>query len=942
MLDLGGEWQLAVDPDNVGREQGWCRGPEGAGEVRAAPVPGTIQQVFPGYHGVAWYWRTFALPETPLVHPRWLLRFGAVDYLAQVWLNGVEVGGHENGETPFTLDVSTTVREGENLLAVRVLNPTHARIDGVTLNETPHRNREIPFRAGASYNHGGIVQGVALESVPPVWVSDLFAIPEPQTGVLALQVTVTNADTGPAPGRLSALVAPAAGGASVAAANQEFTMLPGEATTTLRLRVPDCHLWSLDDPYLYRATVVLQAEAGGAPCWHDASVRFGFREFVFREGYFRLNGKRLFLRGSHTGNHYPINVQNPPDRELLRRDIYFAKAMGFNMIRFIAGLALPEQLDLCDEIGLLVYEESLAGWCLADSPQMRARFDRAVAEMIRRDRNHPSVAIWGLLNETPDGPVFRHAVETLPLVRSLDATRLVLLGSGRWDCDLGIGSVSNPGSAEWEPLLGGEAPGAGKRKMSGPGGYAEQAGDAHAYPRVPHSAETIAWLRTVGEGTKHVFLSEYGIGSQVDPVRTAAWYEQEGASPDLEDYRLNREWADRLHADWPRLGMDRIWASPADFFAEGGRLHARQRTLGLNAIRANPNLCGHSLTGTVDQGMTGEGLWTAWRELKPEIVETMRAAWAPLRLCVFAEPLHLYPGGTVRVEAVLANEDALAPGEYGFCLRVLGPGLRPVLERRETVCIPAGGEQPFAVPVCAESLAVEEPGRYRVLAELDGAAPTGGEAWFEVHAPVRLEGMQPLALWGETGGPGPWLERLAIRWQPWGPESRTPVILVAPGGPLEQAAWERLLAQVEAGATAIVLSPEVLASGDDPLGRLPGAGRGRLLGLGGWLYHRHDFARQHPIFAGLPAGGLLDLEYYREIIPDQVLADQEGETVAGGMAIGYTCPGGYGAGGLVTIRPQGRGRLVLSTLRLLENAGHPVADRLLANMVAWADGRIGE
>ena len=91
------------------------------------------------------------------------------------------------------------------------------------------------------------------------------------------------------------------------------------------------------------------------------------------------------------------------------------------------------QLDLCDELGLMIYEESFAGWFLADSPKMKERFDREVSDMIRRDRNHPCVVMWGLLNETPDGPVFRHAVEMLPFVRSLDETRVVMLNSGRFD-----------------------------------------------------------------------------------------------------------------------------------------------------------------------------------------------------------------------------------------------------------------------------------------------------------------------------------------------------------------------------------------------------------------------------------------------------------------------------------------------------------------------------
>ena len=128
--------------------------------------------------------------------------------------------------------------------------------------------------------------------------------------------------------------------------------------------------------------------------------------------------------------------------------------MGFNAIRFIAGVATRYQLDLCDEIGLMVYEESYAGWCLADSPQMKERFDRSTAEMIRRNRNHPSVTMWGLLNETSDGPVFRHAVATLPLVRSLDDSRLVMLNSGRWDAggnetaQAGLEIWRRPGSAD--------------------------------------------------------------------------------------------------------------------------------------------------------------------------------------------------------------------------------------------------------------------------------------------------------------------------------------------------------------------------------------------------------------------------------------------------------------------------------------------------------------
>ena len=172
----------------------------------------------------------------------------------------------------------------------------------------------------------------------------------------------------------------------------------------------------------------------------------------------------------------------------------------------------------CDEIGLLVWESSYAGWCLADSPHMAERYDGSTSDMIRRDRNHPSVAIWELLNETPDGPVFRQAVDFLTKLRSLDPTRLVLLGSGRWDGDWTIDSASNPRSTVWDPVWGVEGPGAPRPAAGEIFGYVEQAGDAHYYPRVPQSPEASARIRDFGRETKPVLLSEYGIGSMFDVI----------------------------------------------------------------------------------------------------------------------------------------------------------------------------------------------------------------------------------------------------------------------------------------------------------------------------------------------------------------------------------------------------------------------------------------
>ena len=172
MQTLTGTWKLAADPDNIGREQRWFDRVQV--EAQDAPVPGVIQQVFPGYHGVAWYWHTFELMRGVAASPdeRALLQFGAVDYLAEVWINGSYAGTCEGGETPFEFDITDALKKsGPNLLAVRVLNPTNDAIDGYVLKQTPHRCKVVPMKNGATFNSGGIMYAVQLCIVPAVHTS---------------------------------------------------------------------------------------------------------------------------------------------------------------------------------------------------------------------------------------------------------------------------------------------------------------------------------------------------------------------------------------------------------------------------------------------------------------------------------------------------------------------------------------------------------------------------------------------------------------------------------------------------------------------------------------------------------------------------------------------------------------------------------------------------
>ena len=946
------KWTLATDPANCGREERWFAGARE--QARPAAVPGCIQQIFPDYHGVAWYWHRFHVARLAAAHERYLLHFSAVDYLADVWLNDVFVGGHEGADTPFSLDVTSTLNPGgDNLLAVRVLNPTDEPIDGIRLVETPHRNKAIQnYQPGRSYNIGGIVAPVELLVVPALRIINLFVQPDPATGQLRAAISVRNDTPTHVTGRLIASIEPASWGDLLDANTQEATFTPGETLHEFRLSIGRPHLWDLHDPYLYRVVVTLDAQGPGQVTFtHRQATRCGFRDFCVVDGYFRLNGRRLFLRSTHTGNHYPMGASRARELDFVRRDLIYAKASGFNMVRFISGMALPEQLDLCDEIGLMVYEESLAAWLLADSPHMAERYDRSTREMILRDRNHPSLTIWGMLNETFDGPVFRHAVETLALVRSLDETRLVLLSSGRWDAQPGIGSVANPGSANWEHVWGIETPDADAvSKDWGPVhlAYIKGAGDAHIYPPVPHPPETIGLLRTIGHDTKPVFLSEYGIGSLFNAIREYRMFEQDGARTDVPDAALIGAMADRLVADWQRFGMDQAYAFPEDMLLDSQRLHARQRLLGFDLIRSNPKICGYNLTGMLDHALTGEGVWTFWREWKPGIMDALADGWAPLRWCLFVEPFHGYAGRVFKVEAVLANEDVLKPGDYQVRLRVIGPpGV--IWEKKTVARIPqpeAGQDGPLAVPVLCEDVTFSGPaGVYELVATMErGAAPAGGRLTFHVSDAAALPLVyQTVAVWGIEARVERWLEAHGVTCRPLvhAGSNRNDVILV---GDLSAHAehldhWIELARRIARGSTAIFLSPLAFKRGDDPLGWLPLAKKGRCYTFHDWLYHKECVSKAHPVFAGVQAPGIMDWDYYGPVIPHEIFDGQEtpDDVMAAAFAVGYSCPGGYASGVLLGSYRFGAGRFFLNTLRVLEHIDrHPAADRLLLNLIGAA------
>jgi hypothetical protein len=951
VIPLDGEgWLIDTDPKNEGRRLKWYEAPtKGA---KATRVPWVIQDVFPDYHGVAWYWRDFTIPAHHMPGGRYLLKFRAVDYLADVWVNGVHLGCHEGGETPFLLDATQAVKPCQtNRLTVRVLNPTYEPIDGIALKQTPSGAKQYPVAVNAVYNIGGIVDSVEMLLVPAVWIEDLHVIPDWKTGEIRVRVTVRNDAAQSTEGIVQLAAAPAVGGNASATQGLVHTFPPGEAMVDHCLHVENHRLWRLDDPHLYRVTA--RVLATGSPAFDEQSVRCGFRDFRFENGTFCLNGARIFLHGSINVAHFPVGYTWSPDPDMIRREVIHMKTVGINLCRFSFGGSLPRQLDVFDELGVMVCMEHYASWQLQDSPQMTRRFYRSLGEIILRDRNHPSVVAWGILNETGAvDPAFRLGVESLPLVRHLDASRMCILNSGRFDGDYSIGSVSNPGSQVWESDL----------------------RDVHGYPSVPLRAETLRamregatpdglWTETAG-GTRYpVFVSEYGHCGAVDLPRVLGYYDQWG-KPDNEEARYYRRQMEKFMADWQTWRLVDVWPRPEDFFAESHADLAKLRRIGQNALRANPHLVGFSGTYPIaDSSFCGSGVANAFRELKPGLVDAVCELTAPLRWCLFAEPVHVYRGDRVRLEAVLANEDVLRAGTYPVRFEIVGPKMTRVWTKTLNVEIPqrsAKQEPPFAQPVYTEEVRVDGPaGRYRFLATLlRGGAPRDGEAEFYVGDPAEMPKVKTeTVLWGDDTELRQWLAARGIRSREFNPgcqEAREVILACgkppAPGGAV---VFSELARHIARGSTAVFIDPSVFSDGKSLTRWLPLRRKGVLSTID-WVggYYRADmWAKNHPIFEGLSAGGIMDPTYYQEILPQRVLLkcytvgrgftqeeltaefDEPVEAISGANRLSAN----YASGLLVAVYRLGAGRFVLNMLLVRENLGRvPAAERLLRNMLNYA------
>ena len=359
-----------------------------------------------------WYRRTFRAPSSRAVA---LLKLNKAQFGTAVWLNGRKIGEYAGCFSASYFHLEDAIHwQAENTLLVRV--GAHPAV----LPDT--------YPAGSDFEKikwtPGIYDSVSVSFCDNPLIESVQVAPRVAASEIVVQTEITNCGAAPVSAFLSHVVRTWKHGQRVALAEpQSLSLAGGERRTVTRtLRIPNAHLWSPEDPFLY----AVETSTGG-----DAvTTRFGMREFQFdgptRRAY--LNGKVYYLRGSNITLHRFF--EDPLCRNLPWEDAWVRKLLGdlpkkmhWNYFRFCIGPVPDRWLEICDEAGLLVQNEFFVwtggpGWY----PGYARHYDSE--EMIRQYRdwmrdnwNHPSVAVWDANNETKDDSF---GAKIVPAVRPLD------------------------------------------------------------------------------------------------------------------------------------------------------------------------------------------------------------------------------------------------------------------------------------------------------------------------------------------------------------------------------------------------------------------------------------------------------------------------------------------------------------------------------------------
>ena len=884
--------------------------------------------------GISWYQNNIHLDTLPNDDEIMLISFEQSCFITEVSVNGQIVGVHIGVEDPFTFDITDKIKKGDNLITVRTSKPHTEDVDGYTFAEIPHRNQSATeLKPGACYNVSGIYGEVSLKTVPKVYIDDIYLNPDPKTGIIDIELTLNSKYWDDTDVNIKFKWGLSSKDDLFPVPPTVYTVKKGENIIKTSIKVEQYELWSTENPILYSVIAELYYNDES----HIVSKRCGFRTFEVKEdGHFYLNDKRILLKGSHTGNCFPLSTHHIAlDKELLRQDFILAKSTGFNMVRFISGAALPVQLDLCDEIGLMIYEEPVAGWLTKNGPHAKECFRHDMLSMIKRDRSHACVTIWGLLNEThldgDDSDLYEAALNLLPELRKLDNSRLAIFSSGRWDGYLKNGSYSNPGSTEWECLWNGDGTSEDNEcdRFEKPHMYKE-VGDIHYYGFIPRPKRDEEYLRTLGKMyQKQTFMSEFGIGSVLDTVTLVNRFEQDKCKKIYPDLKMIYQMNDIFHDELKRYGFDKLYPISSQLVDGSMENHAKYREFDFDLLRSNPYINGISLTGLLDHSICGEGLWTLYREFKPHMADVLQTGFSPLMWCIIPEKKSLFIGEDFKVEVLISHEDKLELGKtYDVKACILKSG-RPLEMRTYSFCYDDNSS--FVQPVFTDSFKTDNlsEGEYTFKVEIFGADIKGGERRFRVYNHTTSTTNKSIYCIDITDEEKSMLKNAGYTIND---EYSDDCIVLA--GRVNEDNKSQIDNLLSSGAT--VISMRASDNDDLTIQLLPEDRRPVLQDKGDWLYHQESVVNyESPLFTDLPAG-TMDVDVYGDILTSRAFIANDDqvpdETHAIAYCMGYPSPTGYIGGYKLASFNLDKGKFVINTYKLL-NPESPIAEKILVRLI---------
>lgn len=355
---------------------------------------------FTYYEGTIWYKKSFDC--TPVQGNRYFIYFGAVNYRADVYLNGKKLGMHKGGFTPFNFEIPAgLLKEKNNFLVVKVDNKRYA-------DEVPTLNTDW-------WNYGGITRNVCLVELPQSFIQDfLLQLKRPVAGKAPAAspdasgwVKINN----PQAGETITVEIPEL------KFKKQFTSTG--KTTALNLKLPKLQLWSNETPKLYKVVVFTKT--------NRVEDKIGFRTIEALGKQVLLNGKPVFMRGISIHGEIPQDIRRAYSHADAMQLLTQARNLGCNMVRLAHYPHDETMTRLADSLGVLVWSEIPVYWTINfGSTEVLNKAKAQLAEMIYRDHNRASIIIWSVGNETPISPTrtdFMHSLITE--AKRLDDTRMV-------------------------------------------------------------------------------------------------------------------------------------------------------------------------------------------------------------------------------------------------------------------------------------------------------------------------------------------------------------------------------------------------------------------------------------------------------------------------------------------------------------------------------------